>query len=146
MKTRTLSQKLAVSLCALVGVAVALPAVAGPGPRGDNRSYSNITGTNIWNSTAPILDRTVPVDPALITRIEQFNQTSQAKYKECLDAIAAAEQNAPTVPPRQYLRRDPRVPYPQACVDLDNLRTEADTLKAEVKKYEESAAQFSGVW
>lgn len=144
MKTRTVSLNLAVSLCAVAGMA--LPALAGPGPRGDNRSYSNITGTNIWNSTAPILDRTIPVDPALTARIEQFNQNSQAKYKECIDAIAAAEQNVPTIPPRQYLRRDPRVPYPQACVDLENLRSEAETLKAEVKKYEEAAAQFSGVW
>lgn len=146
MKARILSLNLAVSLCAVAGFSMALPALAGPGPRGDNRSYSNITGTNIWNSTAPILDRTVPVDPALITKIDQFNQTSQAKYKECIDGIAAAEQNVPTVPPRQYLRRDPRVPYPQACLDLENLRSEADTLKAEVKKYEEAASQFSGVW
>ncbi len=144
MKTRTVSLNLAVSLCAVVGMA--LPALAGPGPRGDNRSYSNITGTNIWNSTAPILDRTVPVDPALTARIEQFNQNSQARYKECNDAIAAAEQNVPTIPPRQYLRRDPRVPYPQACADVENLRSEVGSIQTEIKKYEESAAQFSGVW
>lgn len=144
MKTRTISLNLAVSLCAVAGMA--LPTLAGPGPHGDNRSYSNITGTNIWNSTAPILDRTIPVDPALTAKIEQFNQNSQAKYQECIAGIAAAEQNVPTVPPRQYLRRDPRVPYPQACVDLENLRSEVETLRAEVKKYEESAAQFSGVW
>lgn len=144
MNTRKLSLNLAVSLFAVVGMT--LPAVAGPGPRGDNRSYSNITGTNIWNSTAPILDRTIPVDPALITRIEQYNQNAQAKYKECVDAIAAAEQSVPTIPPRQYLRRDPRSPLPQACADVESLRSEVDSIKADVKKYEESAAQFSGVW
>lgn len=144
MKTRTISLNLSISICA---ASIALPAMAGPGPGGDNRSYSNITGTNIWNSTAPILDHTIPVDPALVTRIDQYNQNAQAKYKECVDAIAAAEQSVPTIPPRQYLRRDPRVPYPQACVDLENLRSDAETIKADVKKYQETAAsQFSGVW
>jgi hypothetical protein len=113
---------------------------AGPGSRGDNRSYSNITGTNIWNATAPIIDEDFPIDPALLTRVRTLNTNATARYNECLAAIALAEQNVPTVPPRQFLRRDPRVPYPQACNDLETLRAEADSLRAEIKKIQDEAA------
>lgn len=134
---------LAVCLSISASLAMSSVAQAGPGPRGDNRSYSNITGTNIWNSTAPIIDEDFPIDPALITRVQELNANATTKYQECLAAIAAAEQNVPTVPPRQYLRRDPRVPYPQACTDLETLRTEADSLRGQIKQIQEAAANRS---
>lgn len=134
---------LVASLAILTTVAIATTVEAGPGPRGDNRSYSNITGTNIWNSTAPIIDDDFPIDPALITRVQQVNANATARYQECIAAIAAAEQNVPTIPPRQYLRRDPRVPYPQACNDLETLRSEADSLRGQIKKIQEEAANRS---
>lgn len=136
-------QGLAVCLSVAASLAMTTVAEAGPGPRGDNRSYSNITGTNIWNSTAPIIDDDFPIDPALITRVRDLNTNATTKYQECLAAIGAAEQNVPTVPPRQYLRRDPRVPYPQACNDLETLRSEADSLRGEIKKIQEEAANRS---
>lgn len=134
---------LAVCLSVATSLALATVAQAGPGPRGDNRSYSNITGTNIWNSTAPIIDDDFPIDPALITRVRELNANATTKYQECIAAIGAAEQNVPTIPPRQYLRRDPRVPYPQACNDLETLRSEADSLRGEIKKIQEEAANRS---
>jgi len=134
------SLSLAIGLSAIATLSIASLAQAGPGPRGDNRSYSNITGTNIWNSTAPIIDEDFPIDPELLVRVRQVNENAAAKYQECLAAIAAAEQNAPTVPPRQFLRRDPRVPYPQACTDLETLRAEADTLRGKIKEIQEAAA------
>jgi hypothetical protein len=142
MKTLNLTG-LAVTLSVATTLAIASIAQAGPGPRGDNRSYSNITGTNIWNSTAPIIDDDFPIDPALITRVRQLNANATARYEECLAAIGAAEQNVPTIPPRQYLRRDPRVPYPQACTDLETLRTEADSLRGQIKQIQEAAASRS---
>ncbi len=141
------SISLAFGVAALTTVALASVATAGPGPRGDNRSYSNITGTNIWNSTAPIIDDDFPIDPELIARVKQLNTDAASKYDECISAIAAAEQNAPTVPPRQYLRRDPRVPYPQACVDLETLRSEAETLKTEIAEIQKAAeTRSAGTW
>ncbi|MDX2228163.1 MAG: hypothetical protein NW220_00905 [Leptolyngbyaceae cyanobacterium bins.349] len=138
---------LVVCVSVVTSVAIATVAQAGPGPRGDNRSYSNITGTNIWNSTAPIIDEDFPIDPALLTRVRQLNANATARYQECLAAIAAAEQNVPTIPPRQYLRRDPRVPYPQACTDLETLRSEADSLRGQIQKIQEAAANRStGTW
>jgi len=142
MNTQKLAS-LAVGLSVLTTLAIATGAQAGPGPRGDNRSYSNITGTNIWNSTAPIIDDDFPIDPALITRVQQVNANATARYQECISAIAAAEQNVPTIPPRQYLRRDPRVPYPQACTDLEILRSEADSLRGQIQKIQEEAANRS---
>ena len=138
---------LLVGLSMVTGLAIAPPVNAGPGPRGDNRSYSNITGTNIWNSTAPIIDDSFEIDPELVAKVNQLNESAQAKYQECLDGIASAEQAVPAIPPRQYLRRDPRVPYPQACVDLENLRTEAEGLKVQIKEVaEEAASRSRGTW
>ena len=141
----TIGVLLGVSLVS--GLAIAPEATAGPGPRGDNRSYSNITGTNIWNSTAPIIDDSFEIDPDLVAKVKQLNADGAAKYQECIDAIALAEQQVPTIPPRQYLRQDPRKPYPQACTDLENLRTEADGLKDQIKAVTEAAASRSrGTW
>lgn len=134
------SVSLVIGFSAIATLGITPIAQAGPGPRGDNRSYSNITGTNIWNSTAPIIDEDFPIDPELLTRVRQVNENAATKYQECLAAIAAAEQNVPTVPPRQFLRRDPRVPYPQACTDLETLRAEADTLRGRIKEIQEAAA------
>lgn len=138
---------LAASLSVCTSLMVATSAAAGPGPRGDNRSYSNITGTNIWNSTAPIIDDDFPIDPALLARVRQIRSQADAKYQECLAAIAAAEQNVPTIPPRQFLRRDPRVPYPQACNELEELRSAADAVRGEIQKIQEAAAtRTTGTW
>lgn len=130
---------LAISFSFLTSLATATTAQAGPGPRGDNRSYSNITGTNIWNSTAPIIDEDFPIDPALITRVQELNANATTRYQECITAIEAAEQNVPN-PRRQFLRRDPRVPYPQACNDLETLRSEADSLRDQIRQIQEEAA------
>jgi hypothetical protein len=146
MNTRK-SFGLMVGLTVVMGLSIAETALAGPGPGGDNRSYSNITGTNIWNSTAPILDEDFPIDPELVAKVKQINTDVAVKYQECLNAIAAAEQSVPAIPPRQYLRRDPRQPYPQACIDLENLRSQAEALRAKVKEYQDLAANRTrGTW
>lgn len=141
------SISIALGVATLASLSMASSAWAGPGPRGDNRSYSNITGTNIWNSTAPIIDDDFPIDPALVAKVNQINTDAAARYQECIDAIVAAEQSVPSGAPRQYLRQDPRKPYPQACVDLETLRSEAASLRDQIKEIQEAAAARSaGTW
>lgn len=119
-----------VGLSMIAGMLAVAPAHA--------RSYADITGTNIWNSTAPVLEGDSPLDPELITRIRQINQDADTAYRACTDAIAQAEQaTSPT--PRRYARQPaPAPPVPEACQRLETLRTEAETLRATVQQIQTS--------
>jgi hypothetical protein len=98
-------------------VALARPPEFGPCPR---------------PATIPVLPVPRGMDSSLKAKVKQFNQDSQAKYNDCIAAIAAAEQDVPTIPPRQYLRKDSSVPYPQVCVDLEKLRSESNALRTQI--------------
>ncbi|HEY9851820.1 MAG TPA: hypothetical protein V6D28_20275 [Leptolyngbyaceae cyanobacterium] len=97
--------------------------------------YPDITGTNIWNNTAPQFGRRGGrIDPQLVERVRRFNQESQEAYNACLAAVEAAER-APSGP-RQFLRNPQNVSaeYPAACQRLNALRNERNTLASELER------------
>ena len=94
----------------------------------------DITGTNIWNNTAPRFGSSGGrIDPGLIDRVTRFNQESEQAYSQCLAAVEAADQ-APGGP-RQFLRNPQEVAgeYPAACQRLNALRSERDRLVSELE-------------
>lgn len=106
----------------IAGILTAMPAQADP-------SYSDITGTNIWNNTAPIFDTDGGLDPVLLKRVEQLNQESANAFQACNAAIAQLEQNVPEV--RRYARQPntQTLAVPVACQQLEELRQESETLQ-----------------
>ncbi len=104
-------------------------------------SYSDITGTNIWNSVAPLLedDR---LDGDLRDRAEALNAEAQTVYNECAAAIRAAQPDPDA--PRRYSREPvnvPPPPVPQSCRELEQLRQQAIDLRREVEELERIAAE-----
>lgn len=97
----------------------------------------DITGTNIWNNTAPRFggDGGGRIDPALIDRVRRFNQESEQAYSQCLAAVEAAERAPGGGGPRQFLRNPQEVAgeYPAACQRLNALRSERDRLVSELE-------------
>lgn len=124
-----------------LGWALGLSLVAGvliaPAARAD-RSFSDITGTNIWNNTAPIFDTDNKLDPNLIESVTRLNQESETAYRACDSAISQLEQNRrPAI--RQFLRDPSSVSVappetPVACRQLEQLRVQADNLRRTVEE------------
>ncbi|MGB3693028.1 MAG: hypothetical protein WA865_21400 [Spirulinaceae cyanobacterium] len=111
---------LAVSLSMITGVTYTTSAQA--------QSYSDITGTNIWNNVAPISGDGSQLDPQLAERIDRLNRESAEAYQECNAAITLAEQNTPST--RRYSRQpNNNVAVPIACRQLETLRVEMDDLR-----------------
>ena len=126
-----------------IGWVVGLSIVAGgliANPAKADRSYSDITGTNIWNNTAPIFDTDNKLDPQLIENITRINRDSEAAFSACNAAIAQAEQNVPTS--RRFARQPSTqtAAVPVACRQLEQLRAEAENLRSTVEEAERSRA------
>lgn len=129
-----------VGLSMVTGGLIASPARA-------DRSYSDITGPNIWNNTAPIFDTNAKFDPNLMERVTQINQEAEQAYNACNAAIAQAEQNAPTT--RRFARRPSTetAEVPVACQQLEQLRAEADTLRSTLEEAQRSRTTSAyGTW
>ncbi len=114
-------------------------------------SYSDITGTNIWNNTAPIFDTNNKLDPALIESITRVNRDSETALRACNEAIAQIEQNRrPGI--RSFLRDPSNVTAaapetPTACRQLEQLRTQADSLRRTVQDAERARGNAAlGTW
>lgn len=123
------------SLGCLVSLSLAAGCI-GVAPATAN-SYSDITGTNIWNNTAPGGKAGVQLPPGLLDRISQINQQSEQAFQACDAAITQAEQ-IPTT--RRFARRPSTqtAQVPAACQRLEALRTEADSLRQTVQELERS--------
>jgi hypothetical protein len=129
-----------VGLSMLIGTFSAIPAQA-------ESSYSDITGTNIWNNTAPIFDSKSRIDPDLISNINRVNRDAEAAYNACNAAIDQAAQNAPTT--RRYARRPltATVEVPVACRQLEQLRAEAENLRSRVDEVQRTRSSTAfGTW
>ncbi|MBL1177924.1 hypothetical protein [Pantanalinema sp. GBBB05] len=125
------------SLTWTVGLAIATVSLLATSARAD-RPYTDITGTNYWNNVAPLYDG-VPIDPDIIARTTQLNQDAETAFAACNDAIAQFEQQNPAVTPRRFARQPlPAPPTPEACVRLEELRTQAETLRATLADLERS--------
>jgi hypothetical protein len=97
-------------------------------------SFSDISGTNIWNNIPPIFEGGAKLDPQLVENITRVNQEGEAAFQACNAALAQIEQNAPAT--RRFSRRPSTVTaeVPVACRQLEQLRAEADTLRAAVEE------------
>ncbi len=137
------------SLIWAVGLALAAGVLNAPAARAN--SYSDITGTNIWNNTAPIFDSNTKLDPTLIENITRVNRDSETALRACNDAIAQIEQTRrPGI--RQFLRDPSNVSVappetPTACRQLEQLRTQADSLRRTVQDAERARGNSAlGTW
>lgn len=120
-----------------IGWVVGLSVVAGglfAAPTRAESSFSDITGTNIWNNTAPVFETEGRIDPDLLSNITRVNQESETAFRACEAAIAQIEQTAPTGG-RRFARRpsDQTAAVPAACRQLEALRAEADNLRRSVE-------------
>lgn len=99
-----------------------------PASASAQRNYTDTTGTNIWNNTAPLI-RGNGIDPELVARVNRLNQEAQEVYTACNVAIAEIEQQGDPKPRRFARKPAPPPPLPQACGRLEELRSEAETLR-----------------
>jgi hypothetical protein len=120
----------------VVGLSLVAGAISAAPASAD--SYSDITGTNIWNNTAPIFETDTELPDGLIANITRVNRESEQAFDACNNAIAQAEQNTPTI--RRYARQPgtETAALPAACRQLEALRAEADNLRRTVEDVERS--------
>lgn len=108
-------------------------------------SFSDITGTNIWNNIPPLLDSDGIVDPELVRNITRFNEEAETAFNACNAAIAQLEQNFPTT--RRFARQpsNQMVEVPVACRQLEQLRAQGDNLRVTVERVNRtrSRSQFA---
>jgi hypothetical protein len=58
-------------------------------------SFSDISGTNIWNNIPPMLGTDGKFDPNLLESISRVNRESEAAFEACNVALTQIEQSAP---------------------------------------------------
>ncbi|MEW6492158.1 MAG: hypothetical protein AB1589_06375 [Cyanobacteriota bacterium] len=108
-------------------------------------SFSDITGTNIWNNIPPLLDTDGIVDPELLGNITRFNQDAETAFNACNAALAQLEQTAPTT--RRFSRQPSTqtAEVPVACRQLEQLRGQGENLRATVEQVNRtrSRSQFA---
>lgn len=134
-KLKSLRLTLISALCLGTVVTFAAPAKA-------DGSFPDISGTNVWNSTAPIFDRGGGrLDPQLVERARRLNEEADQAFKACDAAVLAAGQGG-TRGPRQFLRNpeNAEAEFPVACQRLNELRQEAVSLRSQL----DAAAQSGG--
>ncbi|MBZ8182007.1 MAG: hypothetical protein SAL07_22005 [Oscillatoria sp. PMC 1051.18] len=113
-------------------------------------SYSDITGTNIWNNTAPIFEGSEGgIDPDLVARVERLNEESAAAFQACNAAIAQVEQQLPPSGPRRFARQpqpgqSPGVPV--ACQRLNELRVEVENVRLELQELAGTVQSGYATW
>lgn len=125
------------SIAWIAGLSIVTAGLIATPARAD-RSYSDITGTNIWNNTAPVFDTDTKLDPDLIDRITRVNRDSEQAFDACNAAISQGEQNVPTI--RRFARRPATETgaVPVACQQLEELRTEAENLRVTLEEVQRS--------
>jgi hypothetical protein len=123
----------------VVGLSVIAGALMATSARAES-SYSDITGTNIWNNTAPIFDTDTKLDPTLIENVTRVNRESEAAFRACNAAVDRAEQ---TVPTNRRFARQPSAQtaeVPAACRQLEQLRAEAESLRRTLQDAERATS------
>lgn len=108
-------------------------------------SFSDISGTNIWNNIPPMLGTDGKIDPNLIENINRINRESEAAFNACNAALDQIEQNTPTT--RRFARQPSTqtAEVPVACRQLEQLRAEGENLRAAVEDANRmgSSSQFA---
>lgn len=126
----------------LTGLAIVLAGICITPAQAEQRNYTDITGTNIWNNTSPQFKGS-GIDPELIARANRLNQEAQAAFDACNSAIVEAEQQTSSGPRRYARKPAPTPPVPQACQRLEELRTEVETLRTTLADLQKSGGNPS---
>jgi hypothetical protein len=129
-----------VSLSVVAGGLIATSAQAQKAPSSFG-SFSDISGTNIWNNIPPQLGTDGKFDPNLLENISRVNRESEAAFEACNVALAQIEQSAPTT--RRFSRRPSTetAEVPVACRQLEQLRAEAESLRATVEQAQRTVSR-----
>jgi hypothetical protein len=104
------------------------------------QSFSDNTGTNVWNSVPVLLDNGDALDKDLVTRVLELNDLSAIAYQDCTEAIAEIEAKYRNQPQR-FSRVDLSPEPPLACVTLEETRQEMATLRVQLKRLEAEIAE-----
>lgn len=96
------------------------------------QSFSDNTGTQVWNSVPVMLDNGEALDQALIDRVLSLNEVSAIAYQDCTKAIADIEARYRNEPQR-FSRQDRSPAPPQACVTLEKTRQEMETVRSQLE-------------
>lgn len=128
------------SIAWVIGLTVVAGGIMSNPVRAD-QSFSDITGTNIWNNIPPVLGTNGKLDPKLVENITRVNRDSEAAFEACNAALAQIEQTAPTT--RRFARQPSNVTaeVPTACRQLEQLRTEAENFRATVEQTERTLSR-----
>lgn len=128
------------SIAWVIGLTVVAGGMMSNPVRAD-QSFSDITGTNIWNNIPPVLGTNGKLDPKLVENITRVNRDSEAAFEACNAALAQIEQTAPTT--RRFARQPSNVTaeVPVACRQLEQLRAEAENLRATVEQTERTLSR-----
>ncbi|MEQ9372991.1 MAG: hypothetical protein RIG63_28815 [Coleofasciculus chthonoplastes F3-SA18-01] len=91
-------------------------------------NQSDITGTNIWNNTAPIFDQDGELDPAILENARRLDQALEDAAEGCCDAVQPEA-------PRRFAR-EPGNPNPACadCLELNRLVEETEIFLDEVNR------------
>ena len=91
-------------------------------------NQSDITGTNIWNNTAPIFDQDGTLDPAIVENARRLDQALEEASERCCNAVQP-------VSPRRFAR-EPGNPNPACadCLELNRLVEETERFLDEVNR------------
>ncbi len=107
-------------------------------------NQSDITGTNIWNNTAPIFDDGGKLDPAILDNARRLSGELERSSDLCCNA-------APPAGPRRFARgpADPNeVCISPACEELNGLVEETKTFLTDVNRSqtEQVSANRNRAW
>lgn len=117
---------------------LAVPARAG-NPAAGNQS--DITGTNIWNSVAPIFKMDGKLSPEILSTARRLAQELDEASARCGNASAP-------MGPRRFARRPSQVATCPDCQRLNQLVEETRTFLAEVKRSQaqQQSASRNRIW
>lgn len=91
-------------------------------------NQSDITGTNIWNNTAPIFDQDGKLDPGILENARRLDQALEEAADACCNQVKP-------VAPRRFSRQ-PGSGNPACvdCLELNRLVQETEIFLDEVKQ------------
>lgn len=128
------------SLGLIVGLSTIAAMSAVSPARADRFFNSDISGTNVWNSTAPRFGTASPVDPELIENVTRINRDSPEALRACDEAVTTALQN---ITVRRFSRTPQPQEFPEACQRLESLRGESETLRVRLDQLQAERAKNS---
>lgn len=112
--------------------AIANPANALPPNQAD------LTGTNIWNNTAPIFDESGEIDPEILAKARSLDRGLEDAAASCSQSLANQ--------PRRFARQPGSVNV--SCQELKNLIQESQAFLEEVNQIQgaQAASSRNRIW